>query len=79
MNKEEKLKNFRALHAKLRELEQFVNPQLGKPDAVTLRYPECFQDCHVSVTDDQFVRGVFLLAKRRIKQIQNEILKISDL
>lgn len=78
----EKLAMLMSLHAKLRELEKFINYKdnlgLGKPNAVALRYPMPFEQCHVYIDDESFVRGVIALAKRHMKLLQNEILKIAD-
>lgn len=82
MNKSEQLARLMSLHAKLRELEKFINYKdtlgLGKPNAVALRYTQPFDCCHLYIEDEAFIKGVITLAKRHMKQIQNEILKIAD-
>ena len=71
-----------SLHAQLHQLEQFINYKdilsIGKPNAVALRYTLPFDCCHLYIEDEAFVKGVIALAKRHMKQIQNEILTIAD-
>lgn len=82
MKQNETISRLLSLHAQLNQLEQFINYKdilsIGKPNAVALRYTLPFDCCHLYIEDEAFVKGVIALAKRHMKQIQNEILTIAD-